>query len=143
MKTTEELTRDIIASILVPLIKDFDGTQGMEAYVNKIPHETLETLSMYRFIDFVKENIIAIRIAFRCDRAVAWELLGRLFVELDTITELGKRCKKKIEVLGENLKCQNKLSHDKDLDDRIEEILDIARHFKVDIETGYMEKKRE
>ncbi|MBF0336421.1 MAG: hypothetical protein HQL05_01180 [Nitrospirae bacterium] len=143
MKTTEELTRDIITSTLVPLLKDFDGTQGIEAYINSIKPETLEELTLYKFIEFVKENIIAIRIAFRCDRGVAWELLGRFFAEMDAVTELGKRCKKKLEALGESLKCRNSSEHDKDLDDRIEEILDIARQFKVDIETIYLERKKE
>ncbi len=49
----------------------------------------LEKTSIFQFIKYMKETVIAIRIVFLCERGVAWELLGRLFKQLDTIVVIG------------------------------------------------------
>ncbi len=142
MKSSEELTKDIIRSVLTPILRDLDIGKDIDEVMDNIDHETITDLELYCFIEFIKEHLLAIRVAFRCDRAVAWELLRRLMKELDFITEFGKRCSKRLEILSCRLKDSDDIPIE-DIETRTDKILEVARNFKESIETDYNNRRKE
>ncbi len=119
MKSTEQIAKSIIESI------------------NRGPAEISE------FIDFSKVYGIALKIAFRCDRQSAWELLGVYLRELEKIAMWRRKNNELIDEVSTKIK--ENLSMEP-LNIRLKIILDEARKLKEEIEEDYrikMEQRKE
>jgi hypothetical protein len=105
--------------------------------INKGPSE------LYEFIDFSKVYVIALKIAFRCDRQAAWELLGVYLRELEKIAIWRRKYNERIDEVSMGIK---ESSSTELLSKRLKIILDEARKLKDEFEEDYrttMEKRRE
>ena len=97
MKSTEQLAKEIIKNI------NEDNSE------------------LYRFIDFIKIYGLAIKIAYRCDRGVAWELLGKLLREFEKIGMYMKKYDEKVDDIAKRIKICSSDSLNKGLENIIEE----------------------
>lgn len=98
---------------------------------------------LYEFIDFSKVYVIALKIAFRCDRQAAWELLGVYLRELEKIAMWRRKYNERIDEVSMRIK---ESSSAELLGKRLKIILDEARKLKGEFEEDYrttMEKRRE
>jgi hypothetical protein len=59
---------------------------------------------LYEFIDFSKVYGIALKIAFRCDRQAAWELLGVYIRELEKIALWRRKYNERIDEVSTKIK---------------------------------------
>lgn len=119
MRSTQQIAKSIIEAI------------------NKGPSE------LYEFIDFSKVYVIALKIAFRCDRQAAWELLGVYLRELEKIAIWRRKYNERIDEVSMRIK---ESSSTELLSKRLKIILDEARKLKDEFEEDYrttMEKRRE
>jgi hypothetical protein len=83
LKTTEQIAREIIKGI----------------------NEDKEELN--RFIDFVKTHVIALKIAFRCDRGTAWELLSIFLREFEKIGMYRRKYDEMIDDVAQRIKARS------------------------------------
>ena len=97
MKSTEQLAKEIIKNI------NEDNSE------------------LCRFIDFIKIYGLAIKIAYRCDRGVAWELLGKLLREFEKIGMYMKKYDEKVDDIAKRIKICSSDSLNKGLENIIEE----------------------
>lgn len=117
MKTTEQIAREIIKGI----------------------NEDKEELN--RFIDFVKTHVIALKIAFRCNRGTAWELLRIFLREFEKIGMYRRKYDEMIDDVARRIKAR---SSRESLNKRLENIMEEAKKLKEELETYHKEmiKKR-
>ncbi|HYA12276.1 MAG TPA: hypothetical protein VEF37_04795 [Thermodesulfovibrionales bacterium] len=119
MRSTQQISKSIIEAI------------------SKGPSE------LYEFIDFSKVYVIALKIAFRCDRQAAWELLGVYLRELEKIAMWRRKYNERIDEVSMRIK---ESSSTELLSKRLKIILDEARKLKDEFEEDYrttIEKRRE
>ncbi len=144
MKSTNEISLEIIRSIIVPICEHISKTRDINISADEILKEISENevdyLELYHFIDFVKRNVLAIKIAFRCDRVATWEILGGFLKQLETIGGFSHKYNKMTDAIACDLKGKGKSNHLIGLDERIENILKTADKLKEEIERDY--KKR-
>ena len=98
---------------------------------------------LYEFIDFSKLYGIALKIAFRCDRQAAWELVGVYLRELEKIAMWRRKYNERIDEISMRIK---ESSGTELLSERLKIILDEARKLQNEFEEDYritMEKRRE
>jgi hypothetical protein len=90
---------------------------------------------LYHFIDFVKIYAIALKIAFRSDRAAAWGLLGIFLREFEKIGMYRRSYDQKIDEVAEMLKdcCEG------DVESRMNNIVEEARKLKDKFEELHAE----
>jgi len=110
MKSTEQIAKRVIESI------------------NKDPRELQE------FIDFSKIYVIALKIAFRCDRQSAWELLGIYIRELEKIALWRRKYNRRIDEVARGKKGHLGVET---LNNRLKDILNEARKLKEEFEADY------
>lgn len=110
LKSTEEIAKSVVESI------------------GKSPSE------LNRFIDFTKLYAIALKIAFRCDRQAAWELLGIYFRELEKIAMWKRKYNEKIDKISTRIKESSSIVP---LNKRLKIILEEARKLKEEFEEDY------
>jgi hypothetical protein len=117
LKTTEQIAREIIKGI----------------------NEDKEELN--RFIDFVKTHVIALKIAFRCDRGTAWELLSIFLREFEKIGMYRRKYDEMVDEVAQKIKAR---SSSAPLNKRVENIIKEAKKLKEEIEEYHKEmiKKR-
>jgi len=117
LKTTEQIAREIIKGI----------------------NEDKEELN--RFIDFVKTHILALKIAFRCDRGTAWELLSVFLREFEKIGMYRRKYDERVDDVAKKIKAH---SSSAPLNKRLKNIMEEARKLKEELEEyhGEMAKKR-
>ena len=111
MKNTEQLAKEIIKNI------------------NENNSE------LCRFIDFIKIYGLAIKIAFRCDRGVAWELLGELLREFEKIGMYMKKYDEKVDDIAKRIKTCSSDS----LNKRLENIIEEANKLREELEAYHIE----
>jgi hypothetical protein len=111
LKSTEQIAQSIIDSL------------------SKSPSE------LHRFIDFSKVYGIALKIAFRCDRQAAWELLGIYFRELEKIAMWRRKYNERIDKASSRIKESSSIEP---LSKRLKIILEEARKLKQEFEEDYM-----
>jgi len=144
LKSTNEISLEIIRSIIVPIFDHISRTRDINISADEILQELSENkvdyLELYHFIDFVKRNVLAIKIAFRCDRVATWEILGGFLKQLETIGGFSQKYNKMTDAVACDLKGEGKLNHSIGFDERIENILKTADSLKEEIERDY--KKR-
>jgi hypothetical protein len=105
--------------------------------INKGPSE------LYDFIDFSKVYVIALKIAFRCDRQAAWELLGVYLRELEKIAIWRRKYNERIDEVSMGIK---ESSSTELLSKRLKIILGEARKLNEEFEEDYrsmLEKRKE
>ena|GEM_PF-2470835 len=112
MQTTEETAKEIIESI------------------------SEDTSELHRFIDFVKIYAIALKIAFRCDRAASWELLGVFLKELEKIGMYRRKYDKRLDEVALKIKTS---SGGEPLNKRLEIIMAEASKLKEELEKYHTE----
>jgi hypothetical protein len=98
---------------------------------------------LYEFIEFSKVYVIALKIAFRCDRQVAWELLGIYLRHLEKIALWRRRYNERIDEVSRKIK---ETSSMEPLNERLKIILDEASRLKEELEEDYrrmLEKRNE
>jgi len=88
-----------------------------------------------RFIDFIKIYGLAIKIAFRCDRGVAWELLGKLLREFEKIGMYRKKYDEKVDDIAKRIKTCSCDS----LNKRLENIIEEANKLREELEEYHIE----
>jgi hypothetical protein len=115
LKSTEQLAKEIIKNI------NEDNSE------------------LCRFIDFIKIYGLAIKIAFRCDRGVAWELLGKLLREFEKIGMYRKKYDEKIDDIAKRIKTRSSGSLNRGLENIIEE----ANKLREELEKYHIEVNRE
>jgi hypothetical protein len=103
LKTTEQIAREIIKGI----------------------NEDKEELN--RFIDFVKTHILALKIAFRCDRGTAWELLSVFLREFEKIGMYRRKYDERVDDVAKKIKAH---SSSAPLNKRLKNIMEEARKLK-------------
>ena len=147
MKSTNDISLEIIRSIIVPICEHISRTRDINISADEILQEISEHevdyLELYHFIDFVKKNVLAIKIAFRCDRVATWEILGGFLKQLETIGGFSQRYNKMTDAVACDLKGEGKLNHSTGLDERIENILKTADNLKEEIERDYKKRLRD
>ncbi len=112
MKPTEQIAKEVIKAI------------------NKDRSE------LYRFIDFIKTHAIALKIAFRCDREAAWELLRIFLREFEKIGMYMRKYDERVDDIARKIKdCKSVDSINKRLEDIIEE----AKKLKDGLEKDHVE----
>lgn len=89
---------------------------------------------LYEFIDFSKVYVISLKIAFRCDRQAAWELLGVYFRELEKIGMWRRKYNERIDDVSRKIKESSSIEP---LNKRLKIILDEARKLKDEFEEDY------
>lgn len=140
MKKTADITREIVKSIFIPLHKHIHSNSvSINELIDGIGDHELQELELYKFIDFVKKHTLAMKISYRCNRKVFYELVGRFLEQLETIGDFGDRYNKKLDDIACGEKCNNSLSNS--LEDEIERILVLARQAKKEIEKDYEERR--
>lgn len=117
MKTTEQIAREIIKGI----------------------NEDREELN--RFIDFVKTHVLALKIAFRCDRGTAWELLSIFLREFEKIGMYRRKYDERVDEVARGIKAR---SSSAPLNKRLKNIMEEAKKLKEELEEYHREtlKKR-
>jgi len=98
---------------------------------------------LYEFINFSKVFGIALKIAFRCDRQAAWELLGIYLRELEKIALWRRKYNERIDEVSRKLKESSSMEP---LNERMKIILDEARKLNEEFEEDYrsmLEKRKE
>jgi hypothetical protein len=105
----------------------------------KISAEVIKRISrdseeLVRFIDFVKVYAIAIKIAFRCDRAVAWQLLGILLRRFEKIGMYRRKYDERVDEIAEKIRGR---SHAGTVESRLKDILEEAEKLKDEFEKDY------
>lgn len=115
MQPTEEIAQEIIESI------------------------GRDTSELRRFIDFVKVYGIAIKLAFRCDRAASWELLGTFLGELEKIAVYRRKFDKTLDTAAKKLRAAGDQGP---LQERVDRIMDEALRLKEELETYHIEQVR-
>ena len=117
MKTTEQIAREIIKGI----------------------NEDREELN--RFIDFVKTHVLALKIAFRCDRGTAWELLSIFLREFEKIGMYRRKYDERVDDVAKKIKAH---SSSAPLNKRLKNIMEEAKKLKEELEEYHGEtlKKR-
>lgn len=110
LKSTEQIAKNVIEAI------------------SKSPTE------LYEFIDFSKVYGIALKIAFRCDRQAAWELLGVYLRELEKIALWRRKYNERIDEVSTKIKDSSSIEP---LNQRLKIILDEARKLKDEFEEDY------
>ena len=117
MKTTEQIAREIIKGI----------------------NEDREELN--RFIDFVKTHVLALKIAFRCDRGTAWELLSIFLREFEKIGMYRRKYDERVDEVARGIKAR---SSSAPLNKRLKNIMEEAKKLKEELEEYHGEtlKKR-
>lgn len=117
MKTTEQIAREIIKGI----------------------NEDREELN--RFIDFVKTHVLALKIAFRCDRGTAWELLSIFLREFEKIGMYRRKYDERVDDVAKKIKAH---SSSAPLNKRLKNIMEEAKKLKEELEEYHREtlKKR-
>jgi len=89
---------------------------------------------LYEFIDFSKVYGIALKIAFRCDRQAAWELLGIYLRELEKIALWRRKYNERVDEVSRMVKESSSMEP---LDERLKIILDKAQQLKEEFEEDY------
>jgi len=89
---------------------------------------------LYEFIDFSKVYGIALKIAFRCDRQAAWELLGIYLRELEKIALWRRKYNERVDEVSRIVKESSSMEP---LDERLKIILDKAQQLKEEFEEDY------
>ena len=89
---------------------------------------------LYEFIDFSKVYGIALKIAFRCDRQAAWELLGIYLRELEKIALWRRKYNERVDEVSRMVKESSSMEP---LDERLKIILDKAQKLKEEFEEDY------
>jgi hypothetical protein len=89
---------------------------------------------LIRFIDFVKVYALAIKIAFRCDRAVAWQLLGILLRRFEKIGMYRRKYDERVDEVAAKIRGR---SHTGTIESRLEDILEEAVKLKDEFEEEY------
>jgi predicted ribosome quality control (RQC) complex YloA/Tae2 family protein len=117
LKTTEQIAREIIKGI----------------------NEDREELN--RFIDFVKTHVLALKIAFRCDRGTAWELLSIFLREFEKIGMYRRKYDERVDDVAKKIKAH---SSSAPLNKRLKNIMEEAKKLKEELEEYHREmaKKR-
>jgi len=117
LKTTEQIAREIIKGI----------------------NEDREELN--RFIDFVKTHVLALKIAFRCDRGTAWELLSIFLREFEKIGMYRRKYDERVDEVARGIKAR---SSSAPLNKRLKNIMEEAKKLKEELEEYHGEtlKKR-
>jgi len=117
LKTTEQIAREIIKGI----------------------DEDREELN--RFIDFVKTHVLALKIAFRCDRGTAWELLSIFLREFEKIGMYRRKYDERADDVAKKIKAH---SSSAPLNKRLKNIMEEAKKLKEELEEYHREmaKKR-
>jgi hypothetical protein len=98
---------------------------------------------LYEFINFAKLFGIALKIAFRCDRQAAWELLGIYLRELEKIALWRRKYNERIDEVSRKIKESSSMEP---LNERMKIILDEARKLNEEFEEDYrsmLEKRKE
>ncbi|OGW54981.1 MAG: hypothetical protein A2Y81_12665 [Nitrospirae bacterium RBG_13_43_8] len=98
---------------------------------------------LYEFIEFSKVYVIALKIAFRCDRQAAWELLGIYLRQLEKIALWRRRYNERLDEVSKRIK---ETSSTEPLNERLKIILDEASKLKEELEEDYrrmLEKRNE
>lgn len=98
---------------------------------------------LYEFIDFSKVYGIALKIAFRCDRQAAWELLGVYIRELEKIALWRRKYNERIDEVSKKIKESSSMEP---LNERLKIILEEARKLKDEFGEDYrsiLEKRKE
>lgn len=98
---------------------------------------------LYEFIEFSKIYVIALKIAFRCDRQAAWELLGIYLRQLEKIALWRRRYNERIDEVAKKIK---ETSSMEPLNERLKIILNEASRLKEELEEDYrkmLEKRAE
>jgi len=98
---------------------------------------------LYGFINFSKVYGIALKIAFRCDRQAAWELLGVYLRELEKIALWRRKYNERIDEVSRKIKESSSMEP---LNERMKIILDEARKLNEEFEEDYrsmLEKRKE
>lgn len=146
MKKTKKLATDVVRSIVreLPLLR---GKKiDVEAIINSIPDNELVELEVYQFIEFMKEHVIGIKVAFNAsDRGVAWELIGDLLKCLEAVGGINKKCNKHIVKVSQSYKNDFKgvFAYKGGLKDRKQKILDLARAFNHEMEDEREKREKE
>ena len=137
MKSTADITREIIKSIIIPLWDQIVSNQDIPVrdIADRIKDSELEKLEIFQFIEFSKEKALAMKISYRCNRKVFYELVGKFLQQLESIGDLGSRYDKKIDAIA----CEGKNSSylGNSMEDDIEKIFTLARKAKKEIEEDY------
>jgi hypothetical protein len=118
LKSTEQIAQSIIEAI------------------SKGPKE------LYEYIDFSKIYGIALKIAFRCDRQAAWELLGVYLRELEKIAMYRRKYNERIDDVSTKIKESSSMEP---LRERLKIIIEEARKLKEEFEEDYkstLEKRK-
>ena len=92
---------------------------------------------LYRFIDFVKTYGIALKIAFRCDRGAAWELLRIFLREFEKIGMYIRKYDERVDDISRKIK--DSTSIDDSLNKRLENITEEATKLKDELEKYHVE----
>jgi len=147
LKSTNEISLEIIRSIVVPICEHISRTRDINISADEIlleisEHE-VDYLELYHFIDFVKTNVLAIKIAFRCDRLATWEILGGFLKQLETIGGFSQKYNKMTDAIACDLKGEEKSNHSNGLEARIENILKTAESLKEEIERDYKKRMKD
>ena len=98
-----------------------------------------DRLEFYRFINFVKIHTLALKIAFRCDREVAWELLSIVLREFEKIGMYMRKYDERVDDIARNLKCNDSIVP---LNIRLGTIIEEATKLKDDLEKYHIEMFR-
>lgn len=98
-----------------------------------------DTSELRRFIDFVKVYGIGIKLAFRCDRAASWELLGTFLGELEKIAVYRRKFDKTIDAAAKKLRAAGDQGP---LQARVDRIMDEAVRLKDELEAYHIEQVR-
>ena len=115
MQPTEEIAQEIVDSI------------------------AKDTVELRRFIDFVKIYGIAIKLAFRCDRAASWDLLGTFLAELEKIAVYRRKFDKTIDAAAKKLRAAGDQGP---LPERVGRIMEEAQRLKEELENYHIEQVR-
>ena len=115
MKTTEQIAKEVIKGI------------------NEDKSE------LYRFIDFVKTHTLALKIAFRCDREIAWELLRIFLREFEKIGMYMRKYDEKVDDVAQKMKARSGIAP---LHQRLENIMEESEKLKKELEEYHVEMIR-
>lgn len=101
-----------------------------------------DTSEICRFINSVKIRSLALKIAFRCDREVAWQLLGSFLREFERIAMYLRKYDERVDDIAQNLKAN---TGDLSLNVRMTTIMEESARLKDELEKYHREifkKKR-
>lgn len=146
MKKTGRLATEVVQSILreLPLLKG--RKVDVETIINSIPEDELQKLEVYQFIEFMKDYVMGIKVAFGAgDSGVAWELLADLLRRLELVGGINKKYSKHISEVSKSYKNKFKgvIFYKGKLEERKKEILKHARALKREIENDREKRKGE